>query len=149
VPVDPWGWWLVAAGLLVIGEILTLDLTFAMLAAGAAAAAGAAGLDAADVLPVNVVAQSAVGLVVALLGIVFLRPAVARHAARTTPSARTGVARLIGAQAVVLEPVGPRGGQVKLDGEVWSARSYDGASEYEAGADVSVVQIDGATALVG
>ncbi len=37
---------------------------------------------------------------------------------------------------------------MKLAGEVWSARAYDGFSVFEPGADVSVVRIDGATALV-
>jgi membrane protein implicated in regulation of membrane protease activity len=31
---------------------------------------------------------------------------------------------------------------------VWTARSYDGHSEYEVGSKVDVAQIEGATALV-
>jgi len=37
---------------------------------------------------------------------------------------------------------------VKLSGEIWSARAYDGQSEYEIGSTVRVVEISGATALV-
>jgi membrane protein implicated in regulation of membrane protease activity len=37
---------------------------------------------------------------------------------------------------------------VKLEGEVWSARPYDGDEVYEEGARVHVVEIRGATALV-
>src|SRR5689334_2340055 len=44
-PVESWGWWLIAAGVLVIGELFAGDFVLIMLAAGAAAAglAGALG----------------------------------------------------------------------------------------------------------
>ena len=51
-------------------------------------------------------------------------------------------------QAVVLERVDADGGQVKLNGEVWTARSYDHDRSFEAGERVEVLKIDGATALV-
>jgi len=67
-----------------------------------------------------------------------------------TPAAiRTGVAALQGANALVLEAVDPRDGRVKIGGEVWSARSYDGDSTYEPGETVQVIAIEGVTALVG
>jgi len=37
---------------------------------------------------------------------------------------------------------------VKIDGEVWTARSYDEDEVIEAGKRVQVIQIKGATALV-
>jgi membrane protein implicated in regulation of membrane protease activity len=40
------------------------------------------------------------------------------------------------------------GGQVKIGGEVWSARSFDEDHVFEEGARVEVLQIKGATALV-
>ena len=129
--------------------MLTLDLTLAMLAGGALAAAGVAALDSATPLGLPFGAQVAVALAVAVSLLWLLRPVALRHLHRSTPQLRTGVARLVGADAVVLERVGPDAGRVKLDGEVWSARSYDGASVFESGAGVSVLQIDGATALVG
>jgi membrane protein implicated in regulation of membrane protease activity len=49
---------------------------------------------------------------------------------------------------VVLEPVDVDGGQVKLAGEVWTARSYDEDDFFEQGARVTVIKIEGATALV-
>jgi membrane protein implicated in regulation of membrane protease activity len=58
------------------------------------------------------------------------------------------VAALVGKQALVLEQVDGRGGRVKIGGEVWSARSYDGESVLEAGRTVAVLEIEGATALV-
>ena len=55
---------------------------------------------------------------------------------------------LLGAEGVVLEPVSGMDGRIKLGGEVWSARAYDGFSEFEVGQRVQVLQIEGATALV-
>jgi membrane protein implicated in regulation of membrane protease activity len=49
---------------------------------------------------------------------------------------------------VVLEEVDRDGGRVKIGGEIWSARSYDQDDVMAAGDRVSVMQIDGATALV-
>jgi membrane protein implicated in regulation of membrane protease activity len=145
---DAWGWWFIAAALLVAGEILTLDLILAMVAAGAVVGGVVAVLDGAGAPGTGPVTQGAAALAAALVGLLVLRPVALRHLKRT-PELRTGVARLVGADAVVLEQVGPQGGRIRLDGEVWSARSYDGSSVFESGAGVSVLQIDGATALVG
>ena len=67
---------------------------------------------------------------------------------RQLERAQYGVDALVGAEAVVLEPVSGMDGRVKLGGEVWSARAYDGFSEFEVGQRVQVLQIEGATALV-
>jgi membrane protein implicated in regulation of membrane protease activity len=81
----------------------------------------------------------------ALVGVV--RPVARRHL-RTPPSIRTGVAALVGSEAEVLEAVTGRDGRIKLAGEIWSARSYDGDSVHDTGSTVRVVEISGATALV-
>jgi len=57
-------------------------------------------------------------------------------------------AALIGCPALVLERVDGQGGQVKIGGEIWSARSFDEDQAFEPGARVEVLKIDGATALV-
>ena len=48
----------------------------------------------------------------------------------------------------MLERVDRDGGQVKIGGEIWTARSYDEDETFEPGARVEVMKIDGATALV-
>jgi membrane protein implicated in regulation of membrane protease activity len=94
--------------------------------------------------PFLVQALAAIAVSVAMLGVV--RPIAKRHLHQAI-SERTGVAALVGRRATVLERVDGNGGRVKLAGEVWSARSYDG-SVIEVGASVDVVEIQGATALV-
>jgi membrane protein implicated in regulation of membrane protease activity len=41
-----------------------------------------------------------------------------------------------------------RDGRIKLAGEIWSARAFDGDSQFEPGQTVYVLEIEGATALV-
>ena len=48
----------------------------------------------------------------------------------------------------MLSDVGSKDGRIKLAGEIWSARAYDGETEYATGSLVRVVEISGATALV-
>ncbi|MGH8775528.1 MAG: NfeD family protein [Jiangellaceae bacterium] len=146
---DAWEWlrdnawvpWLGLAFVFGIVETTTLDLMFLMLAGGAVAGALAGVLGA----PFLVQALVAIGASVALLGVV--RPVAKRHL-RTPVGTRTGVAALVGRRASVVERVDPHGGRVKLAGEIWSARSYDGHAVIEIGATVDVVEIQGATALV-
>ncbi len=141
---DAWVWWVIIAAVLAIVEVMTLGLVFAMLAGGALAAAL---VDVIDGGASNVILQVAAFIVVsvALLGVV--RPIARRHMMQT-PETRTGVAALVGSRAVVIERVDGDGGRVKLAGEVWSARSYDGHAVLEPGQSVDVIQIEGATALV-
>jgi membrane protein implicated in regulation of membrane protease activity len=139
---EPWVLWLIAAGVLVVAEILTTSLVFAMIAGGAASAAVVAALGGG--VPLQVLAFTLV--CVGLLAVV--RPVAQRHL-HTPRAIRTGVAALVGAEAEVLESVSARDGRIKLSGEIWSARSYDGNSEFAPGDSVRVIEISGATALVG
>jgi membrane protein implicated in regulation of membrane protease activity len=138
---EDWVWWMIAAGVFAIGEIATLGFFLGPIAIAAVAAAIVA------LVGGGVAAQWIVFIAVSLASLVVLRPIARRHL-RTPGQLRTGTAALVGRQAVVLQRVDRDGGQVKLAGEVWSARSYDDDEAFEAGARVEVMQIDGATALV-
>ena len=138
---DDWAWWIVAAGLLAVGEMVTVSFFLGPIALAAAAAAIVALAGGGAALQwVVFIAMSAASLLV-------LRPIARRHL-RMPAQLRTGAAALVGARAVVLERVDGHGGQVKIGGEVWSARSYDEDHAYEPGTRVEVLKIDGATALV-
>jgi len=136
-----WAAWLGLAVLLGIVEVTTLDLTFAMVAAGALAGA-ATGL-----VTDNLVVQALVALVVAVAMLAVVRPVALRHL-RTPLAIRTGTDALVGERGLVIEAVDGQTGRIKLKGEVWSARTYDPSTSIEAGRSVEIVQIDGATALV-
>jgi membrane protein implicated in regulation of membrane protease activity len=138
---DDWVWWMIAAGVLAIGEIATLGFFLGPVAVAAVAAAIVA------LVGGGLALQWIVFIVMSLASLLVLRPIATRHL-RTPAQLRTGTAALVGRQAVVLERVDRDGGQVRLAGEVWSARAYDEDEAFEPGARVEVLKIDGATALV-
>lgn len=139
---NAWAVWLVVA--LVLGglEIASLDLVLLMLAVGAAGGAVVAGVG------LGVPIQLVVAAAVAAFGLAVVRPTAVRHVRQGQLHA-TGTAALVGREAVVLAAVdaGPAG-RIRLAGEVWSARAYDGSGIIEAGQTVDVVEIVGATAVV-
>lgn len=137
-------WLLWVAGALILGllELTALDFVFSMLVGGALAAALAAGLG------FGFTVQAFTFTVVTLLGLVLVRPYLKRWAMRSNPDNPTNVDALRGRSALTLVQVDDRGGQVKLSGETWSARTADRGTRIAADVDVVVVRIDGATALV-
>ncbi len=136
-----WVWWLGAALLLAVVEILSLDLVLVMFAGGAAFAALLAVMG----FPLWV---QILGFAAASAGLLFaLRPWLLRHLRRRVPLVETNVHALAGRTAVVIAEVSDRAGRVKLAGEVWSART-DGEHLLPPGEEVVVMRIDGATAVV-
>jgi len=133
--------WLIAAVLLGILEVLSLDFVLIMLAAGALAGAGAAALGA------PLIVQAGVAAGVAVVGIFAVRPIALRHL-RSGPAALTGVDALIGQKVAVLEDVTPSAGRVKLSGEIWSAQLEEGWDTLPADSTGTVVEIRGATAII-
>lgn len=140
---DPWLIWLVAALVLGVLELVTGGtLVLIMIAGGALAGSATAALTDSALLPWVSFAVVSIGL------LAFVRPVAARHT-RQPAQLRSGVDRLLGQQAEVLAEVDGHGGRVKLHGEIWSARAFDGQSTFAPGATVHVLEIEGATALVG
>lgn len=138
---DDWVLWTIAAAALAAGEIFTLGFFLGPIAIAAAIAAIVAAIG----LPVEV--QVAVFAVASAASLAFLRPIARRHM-RTPASLKSGTAALVGSRATVIERVDSDRGQVKIGGEIWTARSYDEDDVFEPGARVDVMKIDGATALV-
>jgi membrane protein implicated in regulation of membrane protease activity len=135
--------WLVAGILLAAAEALSGDFVLLMLAGGALGAAGISAV-AGDAYLV----QAAVFAVVSVALVAGVRPPLKRRALRG-PDLAVNVAALVGREAEVLELTSSDAGQVKLSGEVWTARSASSADVFDPGQIVRVVQIDGATAVVG
>ncbi len=136
-----WLIWVIISGALAVGEVSTLTFILGPIALAALITAGVAAAGAGLVL------QLAVFIVASIGSLAIVRPIAKRHM-RTPPKIRTGVAALVGESAVVLERVDQHGGQIKLGGEVWSARALEGAGTFDPGAHVHVIEISGATAIV-
>lgn len=137
-------WLLWVGGALVLGllELTGLDFVFAMLVAGALAAALAAGIG------FGFTVQAFVFAGVSVVGLVVVRPYLRRWAIRSSPSSPTNADALPGRSALTLTSVDSRGGQVKLQGETWSARTEAREPSIPAETEVVVVRIEGATAVV-
>jgi membrane protein implicated in regulation of membrane protease activity len=139
------GWilWVIAACAFGIGEMLTNSFFLAPFALGAGLAAVV------DVAGGGGLAAWIVFVLSSLLVLGVVRP-IARSHMKMPPQLRTGAAALVGKQAIVLERIVNHEGVgcVRIDGEVWTARSLDDDEVIEKGTRVEVVEIRGATALV-
>jgi membrane protein implicated in regulation of membrane protease activity len=139
VPV--WLIWLILSGALAAGEAVTGTFVLLMVSGGAAAAAISAALGA------PVFAQIIIGLLGTLALLWLVRPVAIRHL-NPGPAAITGTDALVGREAVVLSQVTRDAGRVRLNGGEWSARAKDPQQQLPAGTLVTVIAIDGATAVV-
>jgi len=134
--------WLILGIVLIIAEVISGDFVLIMLGLGALFGAGSAALTGNTLIDVAVFAVSSVGM------LVLARPALKRRFL-AGPNIRMHTDALIGARAVVLSTVDFESGQVKLAGDVWSARSMSTDHPPIApGTSVTVVEISGATAVV-
>ena len=140
---DAWVLWLIAAVVLGVAEVLNTSFYLFPFAIGAAGAALVALAGAGTPIAVVVFAV----LTAVSFGVV--RPIARRHLSQP-PALRTGTAALVGRTAIVVERIANDEGVgcAKIDGEVWTARSYDDDVVIEPGTRVHVMEIRGATALV-
>lgn len=136
--------WIALAVALAIAEAFTATLVLIMFAAGALAAAIAAGLGA------GVVVQGVTFVVVSGLSLVALRPIIRKHMLPAIAGAdeTIGVKALEGAPGVALEQITQDGGLVRVEGELWTARTFDATQVIEAGERIRVIEVRGTTALV-
>ncbi len=136
-----WVLWVILAAVLAIGEVLTLSFLLGLIAIAAVLAGVVAALGA------GLVVQLVVFIAGSIASLALIRPVAKRHL-RTPAQLRTGTAALVGAKGVVTERVDDLSGQVKIGGEVWSARAFMDGEVIEPGKRVEVARIEGATALV-
>jgi len=138
---NPWIIWLIIMLILAGIEMLTLDFLFLMMSV-AALCAGVVSFFTHSI-PLQVVTFA----VVAVLLIFLLRPVALNRINRSTPSTRSNAERLVGLSCTVLEPVSENTGLVRLEGDIWTARSAEHGT-LEVGTKAYVYRIDGATAVV-
>ena len=135
---------MVVAIALAIGEAFTATFLIIFFAVGALAAAGAAALGAPLLL------QAIVFAVVSALSVGALRPIIMKHqnAALEPGDTPFGLGTMEGSAATVLEEVDTDRGLIKIDGELWQARTFDHTEKYLPGQRVRVIKVKGATAIV-
>ena len=136
--------WIVLGIALAIAEAFTATLLIIFFAVGAFAAGGAAALGAPFLV------QAIVFALFSGLSAGALRPIILRHAKSALETGDTpfGIEAMEGTHGTVLEEVDGDHGMIKLEGELWQARSFDGTEKYLPGERVRVVKVIGATAIV-
>lgn len=137
-----WALWLSAAFLLAVAEILSLDLVLIMLAVGALAGAGVA-LIAPDLWWLQILTAT----VVTVGTLMLLRPTLLKKV-RSMPGYRSSAAKMVGSTGLAVSQIDRSGGEIKVDGQSWTARPYMADLVIEAGSEVEVYEIDGAIAVV-
>lgn len=137
-----WLWWLGAALVLGVVEMLTVDLIFLMLAGGALAAMFT------GLVGGPFWSQLLVFAVVSAVLLLAVRPWAKDWLQRSTPPTFTNAQAQVGRPATVLLDVTEHSGRVKLLGEVWTARTEQPGAVLPAGTPVRVVRIEGAIAVV-
>ncbi len=136
-----WQAWLGLAMLLGMAEMFSLDLVLLMLAVGALVGMTTALVGGPLVLQILLAA----GASVAMLALV--RPSVVKRL-HGGPDLKHGHELLIGVEGYALSEITDQSGQVKISGEVWTARPYDPNVVIAPGAKIEVFEIKGATAYV-
>lgn len=137
-----WETWLGLSIVLGVVEMFSLDLIFAMLAAGAVVGMVAAIIG----LPVAVQIVAALAASIAMLALV--RPAFVKRL-HSGPELALGHGKLVGTRGLVTQEItGLSAGRIKVAGDVWSALPYDEHLTIAPGETVEILQIKGATAYV-
>jgi membrane protein implicated in regulation of membrane protease activity len=137
-----WALWLSLALLLAVAEVVSLDLVLIMLAVGALAAAGTAAI-APDLWWLQIL----VGAGVSAGMLAFLRPSVLAKV-RATPGYRSSTDKMVGSTGMATAQITRGGGEIKVDGQTWSARTYASDVIIEQGTEIEVYEIDGPIAVV-
>ena len=131
--------WLGVIGIMVVIELLTYGLYFAALAVAAVVPLIL------SLLGLDLWVQALGFLVAVVAALVYVRPLIKKWQG-DKPERLTNTDSLIGREANALTDITETSGQVKVWGEVWTARVREGMRSE--GAKVVIEEIDGATLIV-
>jgi membrane protein implicated in regulation of membrane protease activity len=76
-----------------------------------------------------------------------LRPTLLKRV-RNMPGYRSSTSKLVGSTGVAVSQIDKHGGEIKVDGQSWTARPYMADVVIEQGTEIEVYEIDGAIAVV-
>ena len=131
-----WYFWLILAGIFVIAEIATVGFLIFWLSLGSLCAMLT------SFFTDNIIIQTAVLFI-------FLTRPLAKKLAKTDNTLVTNAFSIIGKKAIVIKEINPTlgVGQIKIDGQVWTAKSTNEEIISE-GTEVLILNIDGVKAVV-
>ena len=136
-----WQFWLIVAGLFFVGEIFTLGFLIFWFGIGALFAMIV------SFFSTNIIIQTTVFLITSTIFILATKPLVKKFV--DVKNTNTNVFSIIGKKALVIKDIDPihSSGQIKLNGEVWSAETENDEIIKE-GSEVEVLKINGVKAIV-
>ena len=137
-----WVLWLIAAGVFFVVEMATVGFLVFWLGIGALLAMIT------SFITSNLAIQFAVFLISSTILIIFTKPLVNKFV-KIPKEVKTNAYSIIGKKAMVIVPINniEGTGQIKIDGDVWSAKSYND-EDIPRNAEVEIVEIDGVRAVV-
>ncbi len=140
--ITPVSVWLIVLIVCLIVESVTTQLVTLWFSAGAAGAMLAAGLRA------SVMVQLVIFLALSIALLLVFRPLL--HGVLRTKQDKTNADRIIDQRAVVTQTIDNRAGtgQIRLMGQVWTARSIQDENSFQLGETVIVREISGVKAMV-
>lgn len=135
-----WLFWLIAAGIFFVGEMITVGFLIFWLGIGAILAMIV------SFITDNFVIQTAVFVISSIALILLTKPIINKYISQkeTVP---TNAYRILGKKGIVTQEIASTVGQVKVDGEVWSAIS-DSDMPIAKGTEVEVLKIEGVKLIV-
>lgn len=137
-----WVFWLIAAGIFFIIEMATIGFLVFWLGIGSLLAMVT------SFITDNILIQFIVFVVTSTLLLIFTRPLVNKFI-KVPKEVKTNAYSIIGKKAIVMSKINniEGTGQIKIDGEVWSAKSSTDEDIPE-NTEVEILEIDGVKAVV-
>lgn len=138
-----WHIWLIIAGVCFVIEMLTVGFLIFWFGIGALLA-----MLVSFIFPGNIVLQTIVFIVSSTL-LTFLTKPLTDKLIKSDKKIQTNAYSIIGKKGIVIQDINEAHsvGQIKVLGEVWSAKTDDG-STIEKGTQIEVIRIDGVKAIV-
>lgn len=138
-----WHIWLIVAGVSFIIEIITVGFLVFWFGIGALLT-----MIVSLIFPDNILLQTTIFVLSSTLLIFLTKPFIEKFA-KSDKKVVTNAYSIIGKKGIVLQDINPTYGigQIKVAGEVWSAKTMDG-STIEKGTQIEVQKIDGVKAIV-
>lgn len=137
-----WQFWLIIAGIFFVAEIITVGFLIFWLAIAALLAMIT------SFFTSNIIIQTAVFVISSVILMFATKPFVNKFINKKD-SVKTNVYSIIGKKAIVVKDINCINGvgQIKVDGELWSAEGIDGIN-IEKGSEVEILKIEGVKAVV-
>jgi len=137
-----WQFWIILAGLFFIIEMATVGFLVFWFGIGSLAAMVV------SLFTSNIAIQTAVFVFSSTILLLFTRPLVSKLTKKDN-EIQTNAYSIIGKKGIVIKEIDPVSGegQVKVDTEVWSAKTL-GDKKIKEGSQIEVIQIDGVKAVV-